>query len=92
MTHAEVFEDKSHLPTLSSAAIETNLHRIPGLSEHFLYMNDDFFLGKPILPEDFISTKGYKVFWGKTCNTEFANGGLDMPGRKLLVSIRFLNL
>ena len=34
------------LPTFSSPAIEANLHRIPGLSEHFLYFNDDVFLGK----------------------------------------------
>jgi hypothetical protein len=34
------------LPTFSSPAIEANLHRIAGLSEHFLYFNDDVFLGK----------------------------------------------
>ena len=86
VTHEEVFKYKSHLPTLNSAAIETNLHRIPGLSEHFIYMNDDFFLGKPIFPEDFISTKGYKINWGQPCNTGFKDGGLDVPQRKLLVS------
>ena len=29
------------LPTFNSHAIETALHRIPGLAEHFVYFNDD---------------------------------------------------
>jgi hypothetical protein len=51
--HDEIFEDRHHLPTFSSRAIEANLHRIPGLSEHFIYLNDDMFLGQPVAPEDF---------------------------------------
>ena len=31
------------LPTFNSATIEMFLHRIPGLSEHFLYGNDDMY-------------------------------------------------
>lgn len=33
-----------YLPTYNSHTIELNLHRIEGLSEQFLYFNDDFFL------------------------------------------------
>lgn len=40
------------LPTFSSPAIEMMLHRIPKLSERFLYMNDDFYLGRPLCLED----------------------------------------
>lgn len=29
----EIFRNKSHLPTFSSPAIESHLHRIPGLSK-----------------------------------------------------------
>ena len=32
------------LPTFSSHALEMNLHRIPELAEHFVYLNDDTFL------------------------------------------------
>ncbi|WP_139981661.1 stealth conserved region 3 domain-containing protein [Nocardioides litoris] len=46
------------LPTFSSHAIETALHRIDGLAEHFLYLNDDFFLGTPTPPEAFFSPAG----------------------------------
>lgn len=37
-----------YLPTFSSHTIELNLHRIQGLSEHFIYFNDDMFLLKPV--------------------------------------------
>ncbi len=40
-------------PTFNSLAIEANLHRIPGLSEQFIYFNNDMFLGKPIEPDYF---------------------------------------
>ena len=38
------------------------LFRIPGLSEKFLYFNDDVMLGRPVWPEDFYTEQsGYKV-------------------------------
>ncbi|MEJ7832159.1 MAG: stealth conserved region 3 domain-containing protein [Nocardioides sp.] len=46
------------LPTFNSHAIETSLHRIEGLSEHFLYLNDDFFLGRPVRTESFFTPSG----------------------------------
>jgi hypothetical protein len=45
-------------PVFNSCAIETGLHRIPGLAEHFLYFNDDMFLGRPVRPEDFFLGSG----------------------------------
>lgn len=42
-----------YLPTFSSHTIELNMHRIPGLAEHFLYFNDDMYLNSPTVPEDF---------------------------------------
>lgn len=41
------------LPTFSSHPIELNMHRIEGLSEKFVYFNDDVFLNAPVKPEDF---------------------------------------
>ena len=38
--HSRIFPNKSHLPVFSSPAIETHLHRIPGLSQQFAYFND----------------------------------------------------
>ncbi len=52
--HREIFRGYEEvLPTFNSLSIETVLHRIPGLSEEFLYFNDDFFLLKPVVPCDF---------------------------------------
>lgn len=41
------------LPTFSSHPIELNIHRISGLSEQFIYMNDDMFFVNPMAPSDF---------------------------------------
>lgn len=58
VSHEEIFANKSHLPVFSSPAIEANIHRIQGLSEYFIYFNDDVFLGAPVLPEDFMTIGG----------------------------------
>lgn len=46
------------LPTFNSHAIETSLHRLPDLAEHFIYFNDDMLLGRPLRPETFFSPGG----------------------------------
>lgn len=48
---------EQYLPTFSSRTIEIHLHRIKGLSEHFVYFNDDFFINQPV-NEDFFFTDG----------------------------------
>lgn len=42
------FIPKKYLPTFSSTVIETFLHYIPGLSENFIYMNDDVYINRPM--------------------------------------------
>lgn len=42
VSHKELLGDSVTLPCFNSDAIESQLHRIPGLSEHFVYLNDDF--------------------------------------------------
>ena len=44
-------------PVFNSHAIETSLHKIPGLAENFLYFNDDFYVRKPVPPSVFINHK-----------------------------------
>lgn len=57
--HAVLFRGyESYLPVFNSRAIETCTFRIPGLSENYVYFNDDFFLVRPITPSDwFIGDK-----------------------------------
>lgn len=47
------FMPEEYLPTFSSHAIEMNLHRIKGLSEHFVYFNDDMFIVNNVERKDF---------------------------------------
>ncbi|XP_056280450.1 N-acetylglucosamine-1-phosphotransferase subunits alpha/beta isoform X3 [Pseudoliparis swirei] len=61
--HQVIFLNSSHLPTFSSPSIETHMHRIPGLSQKFIYLNDDVMFGKDVWPDDFYShSKGQKVY------------------------------
>jgi L-rhamnose mutarotase len=60
--HREIFSDPTVLPTFNSQAIESQLHHIPGLAEHFLYLNDDFFFGAAVRPEDFFEGNGVATF------------------------------
>lgn len=55
--HAEIMPAEI-LPTFSSHVIESFLHRIPGLAEHFLYLNDDVFIAKPLPMESLFNEQG----------------------------------
>ncbi len=44
---------KQYLPTFSSHTIELNLHRIEGLTEQFVYFNDDMFITNHMMEKDF---------------------------------------
>jgi len=55
--HSEILPPHA-LPTFNSHAIESALHRIDGLAEHFIYLNDDFFIGRPVRPEVFFTPNG----------------------------------
>ncbi|MEP7453863.1 hypothetical protein [Phyllobacterium sp. SB3] len=52
------------LPTFNARTIEAMLWRIPDLSEHYIYFNDDFFVNKPLTP-DFFFQNGLPVIFGK---------------------------
>lgn len=56
------FSDRAALPTYNSHAVESQLHHIPGLSEHFLYSNDDMFFGRPVKASMFFSPGGVTKF------------------------------
>ncbi|XP_060593857.1 N-acetylglucosamine-1-phosphotransferase subunits alpha/beta-like [Ruditapes philippinarum] len=53
VNHEDIFDDPDDLPTFSSHSIEHNIYKINGLSEGFIYMNDDFFFGQNVSLEDF---------------------------------------
>ncbi|KAF9905078.1 hypothetical protein EC991_002031 [Linnemannia zychae] len=51
--HSTFFKSKDNLPVYCSVAIESQLYRIPDLSEVFIYMNDDEFFGMEMAQSDF---------------------------------------
>lgn len=78
----EIFVNQSHLPTYSSPAIEAHIHRIPGLSDNFIYLNDDVMFGEEVWPEDFFTNQqGQKVRYHKPCSI---NVLVSKPGEATL--------
>jgi hypothetical protein len=65
--HREIFRSSADLPTYNSHAIESQLHHIDGLSNHFLYLNDDMFFGRPVVPQTFFMASGItKIFMSQS--------------------------
>lgn len=58
--HEEVIPAQ-FLPTFNSHVIESCLHRIPDLAEHFLYLNDDFFVMRPLQRDAFFTLAGQSL-------------------------------
>ncbi|MBV6642942.1 MAG: Stealth CR1 domain-containing protein [Cyclobacteriaceae bacterium] len=61
--HDEIFEPED-IPTFNYNVIESYLSRIPGLSDQFIYLNDDFLLGNTVSPDDFFSPEGKVLIHG----------------------------
>jgi hypothetical protein len=61
--HEDIFNDRTALPTFNANAIESQLHHIPGLEEHFLYLNDDVFFGRMAAVHDYFERDGRPVFY-----------------------------
>ena len=60
--HRELIPAQS-LPTFDSGNIESYIHRIPGLSERYFYLNDDVFFGAPVQIADWFWTGGVYAAW-----------------------------
>lgn len=67
--HKTIFRGyEEYLPTFNSISIESMTWRIPGLSEHYIEFNDDFILAAPVTSEDFFTSDGKVVCYGKKSN------------------------
>lgn len=53
ISHEQLFIQPHNLPVFNSSAIEMNLVNLQGLSEHFVYLNDDTVILRPTSPERF---------------------------------------
>lgn len=55
--HSEIIESE-YLPTFNSHVIEANLYKIPGLSEEFIYFNDDIYVARDLSKSHFFRSNG----------------------------------
>lgn len=58
--HKEIMPEES-LPCFNSSVIEHFICNIPGLSEHFLYSNDDMYINRPATPATFFALDGLPI-------------------------------
>lgn len=73
IVHHRDFIPERFLPTYNSVVIERYMHKIAGLSRHFVYFNDDFYIIRPVgierfflngLPRD-IAVFDYNPSWSQ---------------------------
>ncbi len=79
----EDYIPKEFLPTFNSNVLEIYMHKIEGLSERFVYFNDDIFLVDSAKPEDFFRN-------GKPCDMLALQPVVANP-KNPLMSHLFLN-
>ena len=72
--HKVIFKGyEEYLPVFNSRSIESMVWRIPGLNEHFVLLNDDFIITRPLSVSDFFTEDGkvlcygdkFSTLWGK---------------------------
>jgi hypothetical protein len=93
--HKEIFDGfESCLPTFNSISIGNMIWRIKGLSDNFIYFNDDTFLIRSVKPEDFfvdnmpvlrgkwVAAPLYRIWWNslrRAFNKYFKNNPVFQP-------------
>lgn len=56
---------QEYLPTFNAYVIESFIHKIPNLSEHFVFANDDMFFTAPCTESFFFDKHGNTIVYGK---------------------------
>ena len=78
------------LPTFDSGNIESYIHRIPGLSERYFYLNDDVFFGAPVQISDWFCPGGVYTAWSD--EPQVSDEPLRMDATSPENACRFSNL
>lgn len=74
VVHHDEFYDPGHLPTFSSFSLLCNLAKIRGVSDRFLYMEDDRLLGRDVALSDLATADGGLKLYAKFERTDDARG------------------
>lgn len=89
--HNDIYPQGEYLPTFNSNSIISRLHHIPGLSEHYVYINDDVFFGRDLGPERFFTPTGIAKVSPSNNRRPFGEATLlDEPHLNLTRNIRRL--
>ncbi len=86
LVNHEDYIPSQFLPTFNSNVLEFYLHKIPGLTEHFVYFNDDFFVINHLGQERFFKD-------GLPCDIAAfrMNYGLSLWNKNLRNNIKIIN-
>lgn len=77
--HKDIIPDQ-YLPTFNSHVIEAHLHFIPGLSENFIYFNDDVFVARHLPAGHFFKGNGIaSLFLSRKSLLEMHGRGVNTP-------------
>lgn len=91
ISHREIYDNKEHLPTFNSNSIISRLHHIPGLSDHYVYINDDVLFGRQVTKEHFFSPSGIALVSPSNNRRPFGSAELtDEPHINLTRNMREL--
>ncbi|MGP5524288.1 stealth conserved region 3 domain-containing protein [Glutamicibacter arilaitensis] len=89
--HKDIYPGGDYLPTFNSNSIISRLHHIAGLSEHYVYINDDVFFGRDVVPEQFFTPTGIAKVSPSNNRRPFGESTLlDEPHLNLTRNIRRL--
>lgn len=89
--HRDIYPAGEYLPTFNSNSIISRLHHIDGLSEHYVYINDDVFFGRDLGPERFFTPTGIAKVSPSNNRRPFGEATLlDEPHFNLTRNIRRL--
>lgn len=86
LVHHEDYIPKQFLPSFNSSVLEIYLHRIPGIAEHFVYFNDDFYIIDHLPQERF-----YKDGLPQDIAAFRMNLGMSLWSKCLKNNIRIIN-
>lgn len=90
--HSEIIDER-YLPTFNSHVIESCLHKITGLSEHYVYFNDDVLLLRNAHPSDFFTDNGLAFgFISRAIIPNAPRSPLDTPSIQAIKNARELIL
>jgi hypothetical protein len=62
IVHPRVIMPPGTYPNFNSRALESNLHKLPGLGDFYITLNDDLYLGHPVSIHDFLSEGTLKLY------------------------------